>query len=150
MRVPFNGRIVLVVEDDWFVREDISDQFRREGWMVLEAATGAKALELLRKGQRIDVLVTDITLADAITGWDVAEAVRILYPEVPVIYASGGPDNQGRRVLNGVSLSKPLTAHDLLLACSKLRSTGPLPTLERSPYGFAEDQTGIGSPHSVL
>jgi CheY-like chemotaxis protein len=51
MSVPFNGRMALVVEDDWFVRADIANQFRREGWMVLEAATGAKALELLREGQ---------------------------------------------------------------------------------------------------
>jgi len=122
MRIPFNGGIALVVEDDWFVREDIADQFRQEGWMVLEAATGAKALELLRYGQSIDILVTDIKLADAMTGWDVAEAVRMMYPEVPVIYASGGPDNDGRRVLDSVSLSKPMTAHDVLLACSKLRS----------------------------
>jgi CheY-like chemotaxis protein len=125
MRIPFNGGIALVVEDDWFVREDIADQFRQEGWMVLEAATGAKALELLRYGQSIDILVTDIKLADAMTGWDVAEAVRMMYPEVPVIYASGGPDNDGRRVLDSVSLSKPMTAHDVLLACSKLHSTGP-------------------------
>ena len=122
MRVPFNGGIALVVEDDWFVREDIANQFRQEGWTVLEAATGAKALELLRHGQSIDILVTDIKLADAMTGWDVAEAVRMMYPEVPVIYASGGPDNDGRRVLDSVSLSKPMTAHDVLLACSKLRS----------------------------
>jgi CheY-like chemotaxis protein len=122
MRVPFNGGIALVVEDDWFVREDIANQFRQEGWTVLEAATGAKALELLRHGQSIDILVTDIRLADAMTGWDVAEAVRIMYPWVPVIYASGGPDNDGRRVLDSVSLSKPMSAHDVLLACSKLRS----------------------------
>jgi CheY-like chemotaxis protein len=122
MRVPFNGGIALVVEDDWFVREDIANQFRQEGWMVLEAATGAKALGLLRAGQSIDILVTDIKLADAMTGWDVAEAVRMMYPEVPVIYASGGPDIDGRRVLDSVSLSKPMTAHDVLLACSKLRS----------------------------
>lgn len=125
MRVPFNGRIALVGEDDWFVREDIANQFRREGWMALEAATGAKARELLREGQSIDILVTDIVLADAMTGWDVAEAVRIVYPEVPVIYASGGAENDCRRVLDSVSLSKPVTAHDLLLACSKLLSTGP-------------------------
>jgi CheY-like chemotaxis protein len=48
MRAPFSGLTVLVVEDEWFVREDIANGFRQEGWMVLEAATGAKALELLR------------------------------------------------------------------------------------------------------
>jgi CheY-like chemotaxis protein len=122
MRTPFNGRLALVVEDDWFVREDIANQFRQEGWSVLEASTGSEALKLLKQGQRIDILVTDISLADSLTGWDVAEAVRKWHPEVPVIYASGGPDVDSRRVLASVSLSKPITAHDVLLACSKLRS----------------------------
>jgi CheY-like chemotaxis protein len=122
MRAPFAGRTVLVVEDGWFVREDIANWFRQEGWMVLEAATGAKALELVREAQTIDVVITDIGLADAMTGWDVAEAVRIMSPEVPVIYASGEPDNDGRRVSESVFMSKPLTAHDLLLACSRLLS----------------------------
>ena len=76
MRAPFAGLTVLVVEDDWFVREDIANWFRQEGWMVLEAATGAKALELVREAQTIDVVITDIGLADAMTGWDVAEAAR--------------------------------------------------------------------------
>jgi CheY-like chemotaxis protein len=124
MRAPFSGLTVLVVEDDWFVREDIANRFRQEGWMVLEAATGAKALELLREAKSIDLVITDIGLADAMTGWDVAEAVRIMYPEVPVIYASGAPDNDGRRVSESVFMSKPLTAHDLMLACSRLLSTG--------------------------
>ena len=124
MRAPFSGLTVLVVEDEWFVREDIANGFRQEGWMVLEAATGAKALELLRAAKSIDLVITDIGLADAMTGWDVAEAVRIMYPEVPVIYASGAPDNDGRRVSESVFMSKPLTAHDLMLACSRLLSTG--------------------------
>ena len=124
MRAPFSGLTVLVVEDEWFVREDIANGFRQEGWMVLEAATGAKALELLRAAKSIDLVITDIGLADAMTGWDVAEAVRIMCPEVPVIYASGAPDNDGRRVSESVFMSKPLTAHDLMLACSRLLSTG--------------------------
>ena len=124
MKASSKGRIALVVEDDWFVREDIANQFRQEGWMVIEAATWAKALDVLREWGGIEVLVTDIRLADEMTGWDVAEAVRIMYPEVPVIYASGALNDQGRGVQNSVSLSKPMSAHDLLLACSKLLATG--------------------------
>jgi CheY-like chemotaxis protein len=120
MKVSSKGRTALVVEDDWFIREDIAAQFREEGWEVLEAETGAQALELLREGQSIDILVTDITLADSITGWEVAEALRHLHPQVPVIYASGGRDIESRRVLDSVSVSKPFSAHDLLSAGSRL------------------------------
>ena len=131
MKASTEGRIALVVEDDWFVREDIAAQFRQEGWQVLEAATGAEALELLREGQNIDILVTDIKLADSITGWDVADALRNLHPQVPVIYASGGRDIDSRRVLHSVSLSKPFSAHDLLSAGSKLFHKA-LTTVEKS------------------
>jgi CheY-like chemotaxis protein len=124
MKPRFKGRVALVVEDDWFVREDIANQFRQEGWMVIEAAIGAKALDALRELGGIDVLVTDIRLGDEMTGWDVAEAVRIMYPDVPVIYASGAPHDSGREVPDSVSLSKPMSAHDLLLACSKLLLVG--------------------------
>ena len=72
----FKGRTVLVVEDDWLLREDLVGDLRREGWTVLEAATGAGAIAALREADAIDLLITDIRLADAVTGWDVAEAFR--------------------------------------------------------------------------
>ena len=87
MRAPCNGLTALIVEDDWLLREDIAGEFREEGWVVLEAGT-------------ID-FVTDIGLADAaMTRWDVAEAVRIAYPEIPVIYSSGGAEDDRRRVFS--------------------------------------------------
>jgi CheY-like chemotaxis protein len=134
MRVSLKSKTALVVEDDWFVRGDIAAQFRQEGWQVLEAGTGAEALELLRNGQKIDILVTDITLADSITGWEVAEALRRLHPQVPVIYASGGHDIDSRRVLHSVSLRKPFSGHDLLSAGSKLLHRA-LATVEDSLRG---------------
>jgi two-component system OmpR family response regulator len=120
MTVPLNGLTALVVEDDWFVREDIAGGFRQQGWAVLEAATGAGALKWLRETKTIDLLITDIRLADAATGWDVAEAVRELHPKIPVIYASGTSDNASRRVPESIFLSKPVSARELMLTCRRL------------------------------
>ena len=111
---------VLVVEDDWLIREDIVTGLRQEGWAVLEAATGAGALTVLREAERVDLLITDIRLADALTGWDVAEAFRTSHPQVPVIYASGNPANDHRRVAGSVFLSKPVAAWELTATCRKL------------------------------
>jgi CheY-like chemotaxis protein len=119
MRV-FNGLTVLVVEDDWLVREDMVLGLQQEGWIVLEADTGVGALKLLRETNTIDLLVTDIRLADAMTGWDVAEAVRASRPKIPVIYTSGNPDNNARRVPESIFLNKPVTTRDLILACHRL------------------------------
>ena len=53
---------VVVVEDDWMIRENMVTDLRQEGWAVLEAATGAGAL----KAEKVDLLITDIGLADAL------------------------------------------------------------------------------------
>ena len=42
-RTPF---VVLVVEDEWLVRNEISSEFNAQGLEVLEAASGEAALEL--------------------------------------------------------------------------------------------------------
>jgi len=119
MRVS-DGLTVLVVEDDWLVREDMVLGLKQEGWTVLEADTGVGALKLLREINTIDLLVTDIRLADDMTGWDVAEAVRASRPKFPVIYTSGNSDNNGRRVPESIFLNKPVTDRELILACHRL------------------------------
>ena len=94
---------------------------------MLEAATGAGALTALHDGETVDLLITDIKLADALTGWEVAEAFRTAHPEVPVIYASGNPANDHRRVPGSVFLSKPVAASELTATCRKLLAR-PIPS----------------------
>ena len=120
MKASSNGLTVLVVEDDWLMREDIVLSLEQEGWIVLEAATGAGALKALRDAKIVDLLITDIGLADAITGWDVADAFRVSRPIAPVIYASGNPNNDARKVAGSVFLSKPVVISSLLATCRNL------------------------------
>ena len=120
MRASFNGLTVLVVEDDWLVRADIVLSLREEGWMVLEASTGDGALKVLLESNTLDLLITDIGLTDAVTGWDVAEAFRASRPMAPVIYASGGPNDDARQVPGSVFLSKPVVILRLLEAYRSL------------------------------
>ena len=120
MQTSFNGLTALVVEDDWLLRQVIVNDLQEIGWTVLEAASGVGALMMLREAQSVDLLVTDIQLADAVTGWDVAEAFRLSDPKLPVIYASGNPANNGRRVTESVFLSKPIEIFELTRACRKL------------------------------
>ncbi len=91
---------VLVVEDDWLLRQEIVSELQEAGWIVLEAGTGQGALALLEQGQRFDLLITDIHLAGVLTGWDVAEAARAA--DVPVVYALGNPSIAARRVPGSV------------------------------------------------
>lgn len=82
-------RVVLVVEDEWLIRDEIVEEIRRAGLLVLEAETAEAALELLKAEVRIDVLITDINFPGSLTGWDVAEECRARQAAIPIIYASG-------------------------------------------------------------
>ncbi|HEY5204978.1 MAG TPA: response regulator [Roseiarcus sp.] len=117
-----NDLTVLVVEDEWLVRDDIAGRFRQDGWTVLEAATGDDALKWLRETQTIHLLVTDISLADAMTGWDVAEAVRKVHAQIAVVYATGGANDENRRVPESIFLSKPVAVQELIITCDRLLS----------------------------
>ena len=81
---------------------------------------GAGALQMPREVDRVHLLFTDINLADAITGWDVADAGRVAHPDLAVIYASGGPEDHDRLVSRRIFLSKPVSPDDIMLACARL------------------------------
>lgn len=117
MRATSPTGVVLVVEDEWLIRDEIVHQLKVAGWEVLEASTGEGAIGLLRDEQQIDVLVTDIQLAGYLSGWDVAEAFRAARPEARVVYASGNLADRSRAVDNSVFLSKPYRSDQILEAC---------------------------------
>jgi CheY-like chemotaxis protein len=102
------------------LREEIVSELQDAEWTVFEVATGGGALAILREGQKIDLLVTDIHLADAVTGWDVAEAFRASNAKLPVIYETGNPSNDSRRVAGSIFLEKPIATSHLVQTCGEL------------------------------
>lgn len=113
--------VVLLVEDDWLLRDMLADHLRNAGYEVHEAATAEGALALLQDGQQVDLLVTDITLGGYLSGWDVAEAFRDARPGIPVIYTSASAIEPRRQVPGSVFIHKPYDAHAVLDVCRKLR-----------------------------
>lgn len=78
---------VLVVEDDPTARHLTRRILDREGFTVLEAATGGDALQLACAGG-IDVALIDRGLPD-ISGLDVIDGLRRVVPDVHIIIVSG-------------------------------------------------------------
>lgn len=113
-------RVVLVVEDEWLVRMEITDAFEDAGWSVLEASSGEEAVKFLDGQAIISVLVTDIRLTGALTGWDVADAFRAAQPTIPVIYATANPVIEGRPVEGSELISKPTRMSKLVTISEKL------------------------------
>ena len=74
--------LVLVVEDEQSLREPLVYLLKKEGYEVLEAADGTKALDLFRS-QNPDLILLDIMLP-GISGNDVCLTIRQT-SNVPVI-----------------------------------------------------------------
>ena len=80
------GRI-LVVDDDFLIRESLSELLRLEGYDVDVAPGGHEALAAL--GSRTyDLVFTDINMP-GVTGFDVLREVNLKYPETKVVLITG-------------------------------------------------------------
>ena len=111
-----SGAVILVIEDEWLVRDQIVNELQGAGWEVLEASTGEGALP----SRRIDIVFTDIQLSGYLSGWDVAELFRAARTDIPVIYASGNSVDRSRRVPGSLFFNKPYTDTEVLQACDRL------------------------------
>lgn len=112
--------VVLVVEDEWLLRDAIVGYLEDAGCRVLEAASGEDALSVLDHEQAIDVLLTDIRLNGGINGWEVGEAFRQKHADIPVIYASGHSIEPPRQVPGSVFFNKPYNPSEVLDACQRM------------------------------
>jgi len=115
-------RSVLVVEDDWLLRQSLADALNAEHWDVHEAESGETALEVLKSVVSLDFLITDIRLGGKLDGWDVADAFRAANIVAPVLYLSGNPVLESRKVSTSAFLSKPYQMDRLLTVCHRLFS----------------------------
>jgi two-component system, OmpR family, response regulator len=97
---------VLVVEDEWLVRMELTAAFEDERWAVLESASAEDAIDLLRRTPA-DLLVTDIRLGTGMNGWDLARQARLIVPDIAVIYVSANPPAPGHDVSGSVFIEKP-------------------------------------------
>ena len=116
-----NSKLAVVVEDEGFIRMQIADVLAGDGWETVEFSDGTVAIAYLGSGRKVELLVTDIRLPGATTGWDVALSYRNAHPAVRVIYCSGNAADEAKRVQGGVFLPKPCNMDKLLEAARKGR-----------------------------
>ena len=89
-----NPLTLLVVDDEPSLLEMMYETLEDNGYNVLKATSGTKALELfLMAGQDVDLLVSDIILHD-MTGIELTEAIRKTAPDIPVVFISGYTGNE--------------------------------------------------------
>jgi signal transduction histidine kinase/FixJ family two-component response regulator len=81
---------ILVVEDEATLRRLFRNMLSRLGYQILEAPTGAAALELwMHHRKEIQLLLTDLVMPDGMTGIDLGQKLLKDKADLPVIYISG-------------------------------------------------------------
>jgi two-component system, cell cycle sensor histidine kinase and response regulator CckA len=90
MAQPSEGATVLVVEDEDAIRASILRLLQREGYTVLEASDGAKALELLedKATDQVALVLTDLRMP-GMDGRQLAAALARRRPSLPIVFMSG-------------------------------------------------------------
>ena len=112
---------VLVVEDDPDVAE-LATQLIGELGYAVEVATGARAaLDVLQRGQPIDLVFSDIMMPGGMNGVDLGQAVRSDFPDTAVLLATGYSEAASGAAANGFTLiTKPYHARELAGAIARL------------------------------
>ena len=116
--------VVLVVDDDPLIAMSTADMLIDLGHEALEALSAEKALEMLRSGTPVDVLLTDYAMP-RMNGAQLAEQARALYPDLPVLLATGYAELPPGTSLDLPRLRKPYQQRELAIEIERtLRAAG--------------------------
>ncbi|MEK4260401.1 response regulator transcription factor [Paenibacillus sp. FSL L8-0499] len=113
---------ILVVEDDKHVRRLLEAVLKREGYDVVTAEDGVKALEVL-DSQHIDLIILDIMMPN-MDGYEFAKEVRDADSLVPILMATAKqlPEDKkkGFRIGTDDYMTKPIDTEEMLLRIQAL------------------------------
>jgi PAS domain S-box-containing protein len=110
---------VLAVDDDALVLMNAVGMLEDLGHTVFEAYSGKEALEILRREDSIDLVVTDQAMPK-MTGTELAKVIRSEWSDIPVLLATGYAELTPRDDIGLPRLSKPYLQRDLADAILRL------------------------------
>jgi CheY-like chemotaxis protein len=123
---------ILIVEDDEALREYATEILRELGYRVVEAGSGAGALEILDRDNEIDLLFSDVVMPGGMNGRQLADEAIRRRPGLKVLFTTGYTRNaivHHGRLDPGIHLiTKPFTYATL---AGKVRELLDLPTPPR-------------------
>jgi two-component system cell cycle sensor histidine kinase/response regulator CckA len=112
---------VLLVEDEPMVRGVAERALSRHGYQVITADNGEDALEILGRGEVIDLLISDVVMP-GMDGPAMVEEARKSRPDLKVLFMSGYAEEQLRNSIdvdNVSFLPKPFSVQELAEAAKR-------------------------------
>ncbi len=93
------GGRILLVEDEDMVRAVAERALARQGYDVVTASDGDEGLELVRSGEKFDLVVSDVVMP-AMDGPAMAREIRKAQPRLPILFMSGYAEEQLRNQID--------------------------------------------------
>ncbi len=87
------GETVLVIDDEPTVRMLIVEVLREAGYAAQEAHDGPSGLKIIQSDVRLDLLITDVGLPGGMNGRQVADAARLIRPDLKILFVTGYAEN---------------------------------------------------------
>lgn len=103
---------ILLVDDEDLARAGTAEMLAELGHEVVEASSGAEALQLLRSGLQPQLVITDF-LMPGMTGADLATEIRNREDPPPVLLATGYAQLAGHQLADLPLLAKPFRQREL-------------------------------------
>jgi len=124
---PTSRARILLVDDDVLIAMVTTGMLEELGHEVIEANSGPGALEALQANQDIDLMITDFAMP-GMNGAQLAEEVRRLKPDLPILLATGYAEMPKGSTIELPRLGKPYSRHDLARDIGRLlRNAGERP-----------------------
>jgi DNA-binding response OmpR family regulator len=141
-------KIILIVEDDFQIREALRKILQTEGYHVVLAADGQEGVEKSRT-QPIDLVLLDLNLPVQ-SGWDAFERLTSANPLLPVFIITGRQNQYELAAAAGAGalMEKPLDVPFLLQTIKELLAEPPEVRLQRLA-GWHSYVRYIHPPHSL-
>jgi len=131
-------RSVLVVEDNDQVAVLAKEMLEGLGFVVSRAASAPAALERLEKGQKADLVFSDVVMPGGMSGIELARELNRRQPELPVVLTSGFSDVVRDGEVHGLMLlRKPYRLDELEAVLATALGGRPL---SRRPSTIARDK----------
>jgi two-component system, response regulator PdtaR len=107
-RKPSNTRnVVLVVEDEPFVRLFGADLLEQAGFDVLQASNADEALHLLETHPEVRVVFSDVEMPGSLDGLGLARCIFQRWPRIGIVLTSGHRVRMEMIPQEGRFLAKP-------------------------------------------
>jgi signal transduction histidine kinase/CheY-like chemotaxis protein len=108
------SKTVLIVEDEVDVADVAAAMLQECGFDVHVAYRAQLALELLGRGEHIDLVFSDVLMPGGMNGIDLAQEIERKFPQIKMLLATGYSDALSDAIRKGLQIiSKPYRPQEL-------------------------------------